>query len=101
MRILILGATGMLGNALFSELSRPGNSLAIRKSCVQALGSARFRPAAPLLIDLVADRQLEYYALRALKRIAGEDLGHRQAVWLRWWKAQPESLLAGKDPDDA
>ena len=104
-RLSILSALGNLGEQtgdfILNELSRPGNSLAIQKGCVQALGSARYRSAAPLLIDLLADRQLEYYAVRALKHIAGEKLGHRQAVWLRWWNAQPESLLAGKDPDDA
>jgi HEAT repeat protein len=104
-RLSVLGALGNLGaqtgDFILSELSRPGNSLTLQKGCIGALGSARYRPAAPILIDLLTDQQLEYYALRALKRIAGENLGHRRAVWLRWWNIQPESLLAGKDPDDA
>ncbi len=94
-RLAILAAAGNLGTKagdfLLGELSRPGNGLETRRSCVHSLGAARYKLAAPLLVGLLNDPPLKRDASRALRRISGHDLGDKEASWLRWWRAQPEA----------
>jgi hypothetical protein len=102
-RLAILGALGNLGEEagefLLEQLRERGSDLAAQKRCVEALGASRHRLAARALMDLLDDPALQEEALRALRRIAGQDFGRSPNRWLRWWRAQPEVSSADKDPD--
>lgn len=101
-KVAVLGALGNLGPSagefVLGELRREGNSLAIRRSCVHALGVANYKPACQELIRLLGRRDFRRDAHRALQRVSGQRLGDGQALWLRWWNTQPESGLDGQDP---
>ena len=94
-RLAVINAMGMVGPVagefLKNELARPDNTLTLRKGCIQALGTCRYRDATGTLIASLDDPRLKRDAARSLRRIAGEDLGDKTVVWERWWRTQPEA----------
>lgn len=53
-----------------------------------ALGALGERRAAPVLIDLLADKDLESSAAQALEALTGERFGADAAKWSAWWREQ-------------
>lgn len=102
-RLAVVGTLGNLGTKsgefLLGELSNPENDIATRKDCVHSLGVCRYRLAARVLIDLLNDQQMKTDAARALHRLTGRDLGDKQALWMRWWRVQPEATPEEQDPE--
>lgn len=103
-RAAVIGALGNLGTEtasrfLLSELKKKSLPLTLEKTCVHSLGAARYRPAVPHLIRLMDDPVLARVAVRALKRISGQDFGRGKGTWIRWWRAQPDAK-GYKDPDE-
>jgi HEAT repeat protein len=102
-----LAAIAALGNSggparefLRGELELPERPLSIRKACIQALGAAGDLSSASLLIDLLAQPSLRWDAARALRRIAGIDLGESQGAWQRWWKLHQKTAGVETGEDD-
>ncbi|MBI4603355.1 MAG: hypothetical protein HY721_15495 [Planctomycetes bacterium] len=94
-RLAVIAAAGnfgmQAGEFLVGELSDRENKLDTLRTCVHALGAARYRPAAPILVSLLGDPFMRRDAARALRRIAGQDFGDEEASWLRWLRAQPDA----------
>lgn len=101
-RLSVIGALGNFGFTgtwfIHEQLEDPDLSIALRKRCFQALGSARYRGVTPTLLAAVGDPQLRHDAVRALERISGQRLGQQAGTWERWWRSQPDSGTAA-DPD--
>jgi HEAT repeat protein len=104
-RLAVVSAMSNLGvNAtgfLIKEVQNYDNPLSVRKSCVHSLASIAARDTVPVLLELLDDPDLHHPATRALRRIAGRQVGRTAVDWHRWWSDQPEakSTKAARDPD--
>jgi HEAT repeat protein len=104
-RAAAIGALGNLGehsgDFILGVLEDAGIRPDLRRACIHALGGMKYRRATNTLIDLLEEDDFRPEAARALGRIAGENLGDRKAVWIRWLKTQPpiDGQEPPRDPD--
>jgi hypothetical protein len=88
--ILALKNFGALaGEFLLGELNNEANDRSIRLACLDALEASSYRPAVPVLIDLLENTSFSNDARLALREITNSDLGERSAAWQQWWSNQP------------
>jgi hypothetical protein len=67
-----------------------GSDDELRQAAVFVAGWARTGYLVPDLVPLLTspDRALAADVYRSLKQITGQDFGHDQAAWLKWWNEQ-------------
>ena len=78
----------LAGEFLLGELDDHDNHVSIRHACLQGLGESSYRPAVPVLIDLLEDAQLGDDVRSALREITHADLGENRVAWHQWWSRQ-------------
>ncbi len=97
-RLAAVGALSICGKTgretLVEELADKNNDVRIRRACLLSLGSIEDKAVAPLLIHLLQHPDLSRTAHRALRRLAGRDLGRNREVSNRWWRQQSRSSRA-------
>ena len=92
-RYMGAGGGGYLGH-VFSWISSDFRRIASRMCHVPMRGPDAVLGDVPLLIKALEfhEEDVRLDARRALKRIAGEDLGNAPGPWLEWWESKGREI---------